>query len=105
MLDRRFRCREGCDLWVPSRFYGRTKVRLNDLRSVRAEVCVAYRAAFREELDWQDLRAAIACLSAISSLDQGLGADARLAELERRLVALPRANGHAPEARALTASD
>ena len=51
-------------------------------------MCVAYRAATRQEIEWQDLRAAIAALSAIAQLDQGLGADARLAELEAKLVAI-----------------
>jgi hypothetical protein len=45
----------------------------------------AYRACVRRELEWQDLRAAIAALSAIAQLDQGLGVDARLAALEERL--------------------
>jgi hypothetical protein len=60
--------------------------RLGDLRSIRAEMCAAYRAATRREIDWQDLRAAIAALSAIASLDQGLGVDARLAEIEAKLA-------------------
>ena len=51
-------------------------------------MCVAYRAATRQEIEWQDLRAAIAALSAIAQLDQGLGADARLAELEAKLAAI-----------------
>jgi hypothetical protein len=46
---------------------------------------LAYRAATRQELDWQDLRAAIAALVAMANLDQGLGADARLDEIETRL--------------------
>jgi hypothetical protein len=69
-------------------FYQRTKIRLGDLRSIRTEMCVAYRAATRQEIEWQDLRAAIAALSAIAQLDQGLGADARLAELEAKLAAI-----------------
>jgi hypothetical protein len=52
----------------------------------------AYRAAVRRELDWQDLRAAIAALTAMANLDQGLGADARLDELEERIASL-RSNG------------
>jgi hypothetical protein len=48
----------------------------------------AYRACVRRELDWQDLRAAIAALSAIASLDQGLGVDARLAEIEAKLASV-----------------
>ena len=51
-------------------------------------MCAAYRAATREEIEWQDLRAAIAALSAIAQLDQGLGADARLAELEAKLAVI-----------------
>ena len=72
----------------PKNFYQRTKIRLSDLRSIRTEMCVAYRAATRQEIEWQDLRAAIAALSAIAQLDQGLGADARLAELEAKLAAI-----------------
>ena len=72
----------------PNHFYHRQKIRLGDLRSIRTEMCVAYRAATRQEIEWQDLRAAIAALSAIAQLDQGLGADARLAELESKLAAI-----------------
>jgi hypothetical protein len=72
----------------PKHFYQRQKIRLGDLRSIRTEMCVAYRAATRQEIEWQDLRAAIAALSAIAQLDQGLGADARLAELEAKLAAI-----------------
>jgi hypothetical protein len=73
-------------------FYHRKFIRLPDLRGIRTEMTLAYRAAVRRELDWQDLRAAIAALSAIASLDQGLGADARLAELEAQL-GLAKPNG------------
>lgn len=72
-------------------FYHREKVRLNTLGMVRSEMAIAYRAAVRKELDWADLRAAISALSAIASLDQGQGYDARLAEVEQRLA--PRPNG------------
>jgi hypothetical protein len=82
----------------PNLFYQRQKIRLGDLRSIRAEMCAAYRAATRREVDWQDLRAAIACLSAIASLDQGIGVDARLGEIEARLAAI-KPNGAAREAR------
>jgi hypothetical protein len=51
-------------------------------------MCVAYRAATRQEIEWQDLRAAIAALSAIAQIDQGIGADARLAELEAKLAVM-----------------
>ena len=51
-------------------------------------MCVAYRAATRQEIEWQDLRAAIAALSAIAQIDQGIGADARLAELEAKLAVI-----------------
>jgi hypothetical protein len=60
---------------------------LGDLRSIRTEMCVAYRAATRQEIEWQDLRAAIAALSSIAQIDQGIGADARLAELEAKIAA------------------
>jgi hypothetical protein len=60
-------------------------------------MCTAYRAAVREELMWQDLRAVIAALSAIASLDQGLGIDTRLDELEVH-VGLKPSNGAAGEA-------
>jgi hypothetical protein len=68
-----------------NRFYDRQKVRIGDFRAIRTEMGVAYKAAVRRELDWQYLRAAIAALSAIAQLDQGLGVDARLAALEERL--------------------
>jgi hypothetical protein len=80
---------------MPKGFYHRQKIRLNDLRAVRTEMAVCYRAAVRREVDWQDLRAAIAAISAIASLDQGVGADDRLRQLEERLTGLPRSNGHA----------
>jgi hypothetical protein len=81
-------------------FYGRPKVRLCDLRGIRAEMAFAYRACVRQELEWQDLRAAIAALSAMADIDQGLGAAQRLTEIETRL-ALVKTNGSAgrPEAR------
>jgi hypothetical protein len=82
-------------------FYGRQKVRLSDLRAVRTEMTYAYRAAVRRELDWQDLRAAVAALIAMANLDQGLGADARLDELEERLAAI-KPNGHDHIHRALS---
>ena len=72
----------------PNHFYHRQKIRLGDLRSIRTEMCVAYRAATRQEIEWQDLRAAIAALSAIAQIDQGIGADARLAELEAKLAVM-----------------
>lgn len=75
-----------------SAFYDRQKVRLVDLGAVRTEMCIAYRAAVRRELDWQDLRAAMAALTAIAALDQGVGMDARLAEIEAKLAAV-RPNG------------
>jgi hypothetical protein len=78
-------------------FYGRQKVHLADLRQVRAEMGVCYRAAVRQQLDWVDLRAAIAALSAMASLDQGAVADQRLAMIEERLGTRP--NGHDREAR------
>jgi hypothetical protein len=77
----------------PKSFFGRNKVHLASLRQIRTEMCVCYRAAIRQELEWQDLRAAIAALSAIAQLDQGLGVDARLAEIEAKLAAKP--NGSA----------
>jgi hypothetical protein len=80
---------------LPRPFYTRKKIRLANLRDVRAEMGSAYKAAIRRELDWQDLRAAIAALSAIASLDQGLGADERLRMIEERLGTI-RPNGHAP---------
>jgi len=80
-------------------FYARDKIRLADLRSVRAEMCRCYCASVRKELDWQDLRAAIACLSAIASLDQGIGADERLRQIEEQVGLSIRPNGHHPEAR------
>jgi hypothetical protein len=76
----------------PIPFYERQKIKLGDLRSIRGEMGYAYRAAVRRELDWQDLRAAIAALTAMANLDQGLGADARLDELEERIASL-RHNG------------
>ena len=60
---------------------------------------VAYRAAVRKELDWQDLRAAIAALSAIAQLDQGLGVDGRLAEIEAKLASVKPNGSAAREAR------
>jgi hypothetical protein len=81
-------------------FYGRAKVRLNDLHGIRGEMCVAYRAAVRGELQWVDLRAAIAALVAIANIDQGLGAEARLTELEERLAGLkPNGSAGRPGAR------
>ena len=81
---------------MPKGFYQRQKVRLNDLARSGPRWPVCYRAAVRREVDWQDLRAAIAALSAIASLDQGVGADDRLRQqLEEHLAGLPRSNGHA----------
>jgi hypothetical protein len=63
---------------------------------VRSEMCTAYRAAVQQQLEWVDLRAAIAALTAIANLDQGAGLDHRLDELEQLLVKPP--NGAAREA-------
>jgi hypothetical protein len=82
----------------PKRFYGRDKVRLGDLRSIRFEMCAAYRAAIRQELDWQDMRAAIAALSAIAQLDQGLGVDERIRQVEERLATVKVNGGARPGA-------
>jgi hypothetical protein len=75
-------------------FYDRQKVHLADLRQVRTEMGVAYRACVRKQLDWADLRAAIACLSAIAALDQGLGADERLRQIEATIASI-KPNGSA----------
>jgi hypothetical protein len=68
-------------------FTRRTKIRLYDLRTVRSEMCIAYRAAVAGQIDWQDLRSAIAALSAIATIDQNSGVDQRILELERQLQA------------------
>jgi hypothetical protein len=59
----------------------------------------AYRACVRRELDWVDLRAAIAALVAMANLDQGLGADQRLTDLEERLSSIKPNGAGRPEAR------
>jgi hypothetical protein len=58
----------------------------------------AYRAAVRKELEWQDLRAAVAALIAMANIDQGLGFDERLDALETRFAAKPNGRDR-PEAR------
>jgi hypothetical protein len=75
-------------------FYHRKYIRLPDLRGIRTEMTLAYRAAVRRELEWQDLRAAIAALSAIAALDQGPALDHRLAELEARVGLKPNGEAH-----------
>jgi hypothetical protein len=66
-------------------FYGRTKIRLQNFRAVRSELCRVYRACVAQALDWQDGRAAVAVLTAISNLDAGRGFEERLDTLERSL--------------------
>jgi hypothetical protein len=68
-------------------FSFRTKIRLYDLATVRGEMCRAYRAAVAGQIDWQDLRSAVAALSAIAAIDQNSGIDQRIADLERQLGA------------------
>jgi hypothetical protein len=78
-------------------FYGRTKIRLQDFRAVRSELCRVYRACVAQALEWQDARAAVAVLTAISNLDAGRGFEDRLEALEQALAqgeAPPRLNGH-----------
>lgn len=70
---------------TPHPFYNRTKVRLTTLGLVRSEMARAYRAAVRKELDWQDLRAAIAALSAMAQIDMGYGLEQRLQAVEARM--------------------
>jgi hypothetical protein len=67
-------------------FYGRTKIRLQDFRAVRSELCRVYRACVAQVLDWQDARAAVAVLTAISNLDAGRGFEERIEALEQALA-------------------
>jgi hypothetical protein len=67
-------------------FYGRTKIRLQDFRAVRSELCRVYRACVAHVLDWQDARAAVAVLTAISNLDAGRGFEERIEALEQTLA-------------------
>jgi hypothetical protein len=78
-------------------FYGRQKIKLADFRQIRSELCRVYRACVEQELDWQDGRAAVAVLTAISNLDAGRGFEERIEALEHRLQerAPPRPNGSA----------
>jgi hypothetical protein len=66
-------------------FYGRTKIRLQDFRAVRSELCRVYRACVGQVLDWQDARAAVAVLTAIGNLDAGRGFEERIEALEQAL--------------------
>ena len=66
-------------------FYGRQKIKLADLRQIRCELGRVYRACVERELDWQDGRAAVAVLTAISNLDAGRGFEERLDALESAL--------------------
>lgn len=67
---------------VAKTFYGRDKVRLADYRSVRAELCVVYRACVDQQLDWDAGRAAALILSRIAGMDEAAGLEARIAALE-----------------------
>ena len=58
---------------VAKTFYGRDKVRLADYRSVRAELCVVYRACVDQQLDWDAGRAAALILSRIAGMDEAAG--------------------------------
>jgi hypothetical protein len=67
-------------------FYGRTKVRLADFRSVRGELGRVYRACVARELTWDDGRAAAVILARIGAMDEAAGFEARLAALETALA-------------------
>jgi hypothetical protein len=88
--------RSSCAIGGPKTFYHRRFIRLSDLRGIRTETGIAYRAAVKRELDWQDLRAAIAALATMAGIDQGAGAELRLSELEERVAEI-KANGHAKQ--------
>ena len=57
-------------------------------------MATVYRSACRGELLWTDATRAVYVLNAIAQLDQGLGVDRRLAEIETRLAAI-KPNGSA----------
>lgn len=81
------------------RFSGRGKIRLGTLGAVRSEMAVVYRSAVRGDLTWQDAAKAAYILNMLAQIDQGLGVDDRLRQLEERLAVI-KPNGHArPEAR------
>jgi hypothetical protein len=83
-------------------FRTRTKVRLGDFRSLRAELCCVYRVCVRGDVDWADGQAAVAILGAIATMDRDATFEDQLAALEAVLEqrGLPRANGHdSPELR------
>jgi hypothetical protein len=77
-------------------FCGRTKIRLGTLGNVRSEMAIVYRSAVRGELTWPDAAKAAYVLNMIAQLDQGLGADERMRQIEATIAAI-KANGHAPE--------
>jgi hypothetical protein len=86
---------------LAKRFHDRVKIRLGTLGAIRSEMSTVYKAAVRGDLTWQDASKAVYILGAIAALDQGVGMDARLAEIEAKLAAV-RPNGStdgAPHAR------
>jgi hypothetical protein len=69
-------------------FTHREKIRLGDLRGVRSELCVVYKACVAGEIGWDVGRDAAAILSKIAAMDQGTGYEQRIAEVHALLAAL-----------------
>jgi hypothetical protein len=87
---------------VPAKsFSDRGKVRLADIRSIRAEMCAVYRACVRGEVPWPQGRIASLILVGIANLDANYHFEERLNAIEARLAEHAgrpiKPNGGAPE--------
>lgn len=71
-------------------FKGRAKVRLNTPIRVREEAGCAYRAWIKNEIDDDELKAAIYTLDKISAMMRGAETEADLAEIKRLVTELER---------------
>jgi hypothetical protein len=70
-------------------FRGRVKIRLPDLRSIRAEMARCYGAWVRKEIDDNALRSGTLGLARMAQIDQGQLLEGRIAALEARLEPAP----------------
>jgi len=80
-------------------FHDRVKIRTGNFRDVRSEMSRLYASWVRKEIDGDALRSGSLALYRMANLDQGIGIDERLAEVERRLDGTTppgKSNGHVP---------
>jgi hypothetical protein len=79
-------------------FTEREKIRLATLGTIRSEMSMVYRSAVRGQMPWSDAAKAAYVLNLIAQLDQGLGIDERIRQVEERLATVKANGGSRPGA-------